>query len=357
MWRAIYNYFEGITVRTTNVAFLLGLKNIAAPAASPQTLAHRKCWPRRPDAMVSSKNFYIADNVSFTGRRYDQRLSLVPVHAQRGKLPFQLITLGSNAVKVYGQRHVVAYNHAAANRHDGNRHRHPRASRWNAQPHFRPARSVAIDFTITTSPTPPNNCIAEADGGSSQYPRVFRNRCLNATSAQPIFGGPLYIYQKRRSQHDHRRSPSSSISPCRVLVYQNTFIGQAASWALFLNAFPQQPDLRRRLLRARAPLLRSYTNATPQSDYNGFRENTNTEDASSSGTHPHREPSAILSRPATKPCRLHAQGVRATQAARQQQHRSDYDASRKWRCPTRTTPNTSHNPDDLDFRLRSGSTV
>ena len=43
-----------------------------------------------------------------------------------------------------------------------------------------------------------DNCI-EADGGARNI-RVFRNRCFNsaggALSAQPIFGGPLYFYQK-----------------------------------------------------------------------------------------------------------------------------------------------------------------
>ena len=44
-----YNYFEGITVRNTNVAFLLGIKDIAG--SSGFTLKHSKnlqCWPRHP---------------------------------------------------------------------------------------------------------------------------------------------------------------------------------------------------------------------------------------------------------------------------------------------------------------------
>ena len=43
---ANYNYFEGITVRNTNVAFLLGIKNIAG--SSGFTLKHSQGRERRP---------------------------------------------------------------------------------------------------------------------------------------------------------------------------------------------------------------------------------------------------------------------------------------------------------------------
>ena len=65
---ANYNYFEGITFRNANVAFLLGIKNIAG--ASGFTLKHSRIYDvgRAVQADWSgSKNFYIADNV-FIGR-------------------------------------------------------------------------------------------------------------------------------------------------------------------------------------------------------------------------------------------------------------------------------------------------
>ncbi len=58
-----YQYFEGITVRNTNVAFLLGIKGIAG--ASGFTLKHSKVYDVGrvvQDDWSGSKNFYIADN-------------------------------------------------------------------------------------------------------------------------------------------------------------------------------------------------------------------------------------------------------------------------------------------------------
>src|SRR4029077_17234076 len=63
-----YNYFEGITIRNTNVAFLLGIKNIAG--ASGFTLKHSRLYDvgrAVQDDWSGSKNFYIADNI-FIGR-------------------------------------------------------------------------------------------------------------------------------------------------------------------------------------------------------------------------------------------------------------------------------------------------
>src|ERR1043166_8284942 len=65
---ANYHYFEGLTVRNTNVAFLLGIKNIAG--ASGFTLKRSRIenvGRGVHDDWSGSKNFYIADNV-FIGR-------------------------------------------------------------------------------------------------------------------------------------------------------------------------------------------------------------------------------------------------------------------------------------------------
>ena len=65
---ANYNYFEGITIRNTNVAFLLGIKDIAG--SSGFTLKHSKITNvgrAIQDDWSGSKDFYIADNV-FNGR-------------------------------------------------------------------------------------------------------------------------------------------------------------------------------------------------------------------------------------------------------------------------------------------------
>jgi hypothetical protein len=69
-----YNYFEGITVRNTNVAFLLGIKNIAG--SSGFTLKHSRIenvGRAVEDDWSGSKDFYIADNV-FIGRHDANKL-------------------------------------------------------------------------------------------------------------------------------------------------------------------------------------------------------------------------------------------------------------------------------------------
>src|SRR5579863_3077641 len=109
-----YNYFEGITVRNTNLAFLLGLKNIAG--ASGFTLKHSRLeniGRGVEDDWSGSRNFYIADNV-FIGRHDPNKLQSWTVPDVWSKFPgFPAPNTSEYAVKVYGQGHVVAYNYAA----------------------------------------------------------------------------------------------------------------------------------------------------------------------------------------------------------------------------------------------------
>jgi hypothetical protein len=114
---ANYNYFEGLTIRNTDLAFLAGLKNIAGVGG----ITIRKC---RIDNVgrafysdwSGSKNFYIADNV-ITGRfPADHLMGFIGRTWQKyGPSPKMV---SEYAVKVYGSGHVVAYSQIA-NFHDG----------------------------------------------------------------------------------------------------------------------------------------------------------------------------------------------------------------------------------------------
>src|SRR5579863_3665444 len=116
---ANYNYFEGITIRNTNVAFLLGIKNIAG--ANGFTLKHSRLeniGRGVVDEWSGSKNYYIGDNV-FIGRHDPNKLQSWYTPAVWSKFPGYPAPITSEyAVKVYGQGHVVAFNYAA-NWHDG----------------------------------------------------------------------------------------------------------------------------------------------------------------------------------------------------------------------------------------------
>ncbi|HTA51331.1 MAG TPA: hypothetical protein VK757_01015, partial [Candidatus Acidoferrum sp.] len=103
-----YNYVEGITVRNTNVAFLLGIKNIAG--SSGFTLKHSRIenvGRAVEDDWSGSKNFYIADNV-FIGRHDPLKLQSWWTPQVWAKFPgYPALITSEYAIKIYGQGHVV----------------------------------------------------------------------------------------------------------------------------------------------------------------------------------------------------------------------------------------------------------
>jgi hypothetical protein len=105
-----HHFFEGITVRNANVAFLLGIKSIAGASGFTLKYSRIEDVGRGVQADWSgSKNFYIADNVLIG--RHDPEKMMGWNGAPWAGLPGFPERLDSEyAVKVYGQGHVVAYN-------------------------------------------------------------------------------------------------------------------------------------------------------------------------------------------------------------------------------------------------------
>ena len=177
---ANYNYFEGITVRNTNVAFLLGIKGIAG--SSGFTLKHSRIYDvgrAIQDDWSGSKYFYIADN-SFVGR-HDPDKMMGWIGEPWSKFPgFPELLLSEYAIKVYGQGHVVAYNYIA-NWHDG-----VDVATYGtpdgAPNDIADRVPLAIDFYGNDILNMGDNCF-ETDGGARNI-RVFRNRCFD--SADPL---------------------------------------------------------------------------------------------------------------------------------------------------------------------------
>ena len=274
-----YNYFEGITVRNTNVAFLLGIKSIAG--SSGFTLKHSRVYDvgRVVEAGWSgSKDFYIADNV-FIGRHDPHKLQSWFTPEVWAKFPgYPALITSEYAIKVYGQGHVVAHNYVA-NWHDGidvATYGDP-----DGTPNeLRDRVPVAIDIYGNDIYNMADNCI-EADGGAHNI-RVFENRCVNsaggALSAQPIFGGPLYFYRNLAYAGTTGGYLKLIDTPAGVLLYQNTFIGQVRYFGPASNV-----HFRNNLILADgwSPQvfgLRTFTNYS-SSDYNGFRPNPGADDA------------------------------------------------------------------------------
>jgi len=352
---ANYNYFEGITVRNTNVAFLLGYKNIAG--SSGFTLKHSRIenvGRGVEDDWSGSKDFYIADNV-FIGRHNPEKLQSWWTPAVWAKFPgYPALITSEYAIKIYGQGHVVAYNYVA-NWHDGI------DVATYGDPDGTPNEiadrvPVSIDFYNNDIYNMADNCI-EADGGAHNI-RVFRNRCFNsaggALSAQPIFGGPLYFYQNLIYDTTTGGPLKFVDTPAGVLVYQNTFVGEGhllgpASNVHFLNNLILGDGWADPVMN-----LRTFTNYS-SSDYNGYRANPGVENAFEWDSPPfdvaadYQAPSLVT--------RHFKSLAEYQQTTRQEQHSVlvDFDIFVKVTEPDKSDPQRLYNPEDFDFRLKPGS--
>jgi hypothetical protein len=346
-----YNYFEGITVRNTNVAFLLGIKNIAG--SSGFTLKHSRVeniGRAIEDDWSGSKNFYIADNV-FIGRHDPTKLQSWWTPAVWAKFPGYPAPITSEyAIKIYGQGHVVAYNYVA-NWHDGidiATYGDPDGT----PDELRDRVPVSIDFYNNDIYNMADNCI-EADGGAHNI-RVFRNRCFNeaggAFSAQPTFGGPLYFYQNI-AYNNTTGGPLKLIdTPAGVLIYQNTFFGQGrlmgpASNIHFLNNLILGDGWADPVFN-----LRTFTNYS-SSDYNGFYPNPGAA-TSFEWTSPDSATAAdFLGKLVTRNFKTLAEYQQATG---QDQHSVfvDYRIFAKAEPPDKNDPQRLYNPEDFYFQLQ-----
>ena len=254
---ADYHYFEGLTIRNTEIAFYAGLKRVMGCSG----LTVKNCNIKDVGIAVmsysaDSKDFYIADN-TIVGRHDPDTLT--------GWYGFDKPTPLSSyyAIKVYGQGHVVCYN-SISYFHDGiciDTHGLPEAGK----------ECVSIDFYRNYIFNVSDDFI-ETDGGSHNI-RVFENKGLNAyhsgVSAQPTFGGPVYFI-RNISYNVTGTAMKYTVRPAGVLTYQNTFIAEASvtqvSNGHFRNNLFLGPDDSRQNL--------NITTSTRYStlDYNGYRK-------------------------------------------------------------------------------------
>ena len=374
---ANYNYFEGLTIRNTELAFQAGLKNIAG--SSGLTLKNNRFEDIGRGVYTDwsgSKDYYIADNVfigkfdpgqllGFTGATWQ------PFNAENG--PPALVS--EYAVKVYGSGHVVAHNYVA-NFHDGI----DMATYGNPDGTPNPLRDrmpVSIDFYGNDITHVEDNCI-ESDGGAHNI-RIFRNRCFNhghrALSVQPMFGGPVYFIRNLVYHAPEGGAVKFTASSSGLIVYHNTLI--APIKPMLLGA--SNVHYRNNLILGQSgsgEIFAVETNTNySSSDYNGFRPN---EDAAFSfewstppfsmtvnfpgeaGTPTRRAP---LSTRAQSQLEAEARerrrfGTLAEYSAATGQDVNsvlvDYDVFRNV-SPPGPDPRTLYDPADFDFSLRPGS--
>jgi hypothetical protein len=350
---ANYNYFEGITIRNTNVAFLLGIKDIAG--SSGFTLKHSKIYDvgrAVQDDWSGSQNYYIADN-SLVGR-HDPEKMMGWIGAIWEKFPgYPELLTSEYAIKVYGQGHVVAHNYLA-HWHDaidvatyGNPDGSPNATADRLP--------VSIDFYGNDIFNMGDNCI-ESDGGAHNI-RIFRNRCFNvasqALSAQPMYGGPVYFYENLVYNAPGSGSLKFVATPAGVLVYNNTFIGGINARGPASNV-----HFRNNLIVSQEEAdpvfaVGTYTSYST-SDYNAFRLNPGKANAfewntPAAGTLADYKVAPLVHRYNTL--------KEYSDASGNEKHSVlvDYDTFVNVTMPDKTDPQRLYKPDGLDFRLQPGS--
>ncbi|MCP5144525.1 MAG: hypothetical protein H6978_06845 [Gammaproteobacteria bacterium] len=274
---ADYNYFEGITVRNTELAFLTGRKNVAGSSGFTLMNSRLENIARGVHGdWGGSRDVTIMDNV-FVGRHDPNRLlGWIPDPWNRFEgFPNPVSGPGGSeaAVKVYGQGHVIAFNRVEGF-HDGIDHATygvpgPDPASW----------PQAIDIHNNDFYNIDDNCV-EADGAVRNI-RVMRNRCFNAAqpglSMQPMYGGPAYFIRNVLFNQVVGGLKFTG-GGAGVLVAHNTIIGEAArDWGPFGNQ-----HYRNNLIVAQGAVGRGAGAVSPgvfevdtstgysSSDYNGF---------------------------------------------------------------------------------------
>jgi hypothetical protein len=348
---ADYQYFEGFTIRNTEIAFYAGLKDVKGSSG----LTVKNC--RIEDVGIGvlteyagSRNFYIADNVML-GRHDTTRLA--------GWNGFWLklgppTTINSYyGVKVYGQGHVLCHN-TVAYFHDG------LDVCTHGMPDTNPALQAASIDIYNNDVFLTADDFIEADGGVHNI-RVFRNRGINSAqhglSAQPIYGGPAYFIRNIVYHVPGGGALKFNNNPAGLIVYHNTFCAEFgwSSGALYSNAhfrnnlflgtdFPKRPILRTGTFTGYSTL-----------DYDGFRPNQNAEvqfqwKCPDSGR---LQDYTIGKQTPWQSFASLAEFSKGT-GLEKNGRTVDYDVFEKVTKPNPDDPAHAYRREDLDFRLRAG---
>ena len=345
-----YNYVQGITVRNTDVAFLLGIKDIVGASGFTLVRSRLENIGRGvQDDWAGSKDFYIADNV-FIGRHSLEKLQTWYKPEFWGRFPGYPATVTSEyAVKLYGQGYVVANNYVAA-MHDG-----IDIATYGTPSDDPDATPASIDFYNNDFFDLADNCI-ELEGGAHNI-RAFRNRCFNsaggAFSFQPIFGGPAYLFQNVVYQATTGGPLKTTDTPAGLLIYQNTFIGDSSL------APGSNEHFRNNLFVGdnwHEPVFdfATFTNYS-SSDYNGWRINPEAPYAFAWTSPKFGGPPVFKASDLVK--RRYKTFAEFQQATGQDKHSVPlgYDTFRNVKAPDPNDPQHLYAPEDYDFRPKAGS--
>ena len=216
-----------------NVAFLLGIKNIAgSQRLHAEALAASTTSAARFRTTGRARRTTTSPTTSFIGRHDPDRM-MGWIGAHLGEVP-GLPRAADVRVRDQGlrpgPRRRPQLHRALARRH---RRRDVRQSRRHAE-RDRDRLPVSIDFYGNDIFNMGDNCI-ESDGGAHNI-RVFRNRCFNVASQALQRAADVRRARSTSIQNLVYNAPASGslkfvATPAGVLVYQNTFIGDGATRA------------------------------------------------------------------------------------------------------------------------------
>ena len=366
---ANYNYFEGLTIRNTELAFWGGYKSLAGSTGI--TIKH--CRIENVGRAIytdwsDSKDYYIADN-TITGKFPSDHLMGFTGRTWQALPDFPPKLVSEYGIKLYGQGHVVAFNYVAQF-HDGidiatygNPDGAPNA--------IRDRLPVSIDFYNNDISNVEDNCI-ESDGGAHNI-RIFRNRCFNhghrALSVQPMFGGPVYFIRNIVYHAPEGGAVKFTASSAGIVVYHNTFLSNVKPMLLAASNVHYRNNLI--LGKSETPEIFAVETNTnySSSDYNGFRPNEGAEFSFEWSSPPFSMRANFpgemgkLSTQAQARAEAQARETRHfktlkefAEATGQDRHSVivDYDVFQKV-TPPGPDPRTLYKPADFDFQLRPGS--
>jgi hypothetical protein len=374
---ANYNYFEGMTIRNTDIAIWAGTQFIAGSKG----LTVKKCRFENVNLGIftnysGSSDFYIADNY-FIGRDDPSHLfgwigafwaKFDGVDGQ--KFPPTLASY--TAVRLYGPGHVVAYNYVA-NFHDGidiETYGNPDGSHAIDGPHYPPKeyldrRPVAIDYYNNYMTNFHDNAF-EIDG-SMHNVRVMRNMMVNSASHpfcnQPAIGGPIY-WIRNIAYHAPGGSTRMTNGAAGVFFYNNTILTETTAGS------SANVHWRNNLMLGEnsAPAIFSVNTNTnySSSDYNGFRPNPAAEYSFQWTSPPWTIPadySALLAGQganSTLVARRFATLAEYSQATQQDKHSVAVDYDIFVNVPRLDAQDAKkvqklYKAEDFDFRLKAGS--
>ena len=275
---ANYNYFEGLTIRNTELAFQGGLKNITG--SSGLTI---KRMPLRERRSRDLHRLVGLEGLLHRRQRDDRPLqSQLPDGIHRPHLAEPAGVQPEADLRIRGEGLRLRATSSPTTRSPTSTTAstsRPTAIPTAAPTPIRDRLPVSIDFYGNDISNVEDNCI-EADGGAHNI-RIFRNRCFNhghrALSVQPMFGGPVYFIRNVVYHAPEGGAVKFTASSSGIVVLHNTLIAPVKPMLLAAS----NVHYRNNLILGKSETLETFAVETntnySSSDYNGFRPNEGAE--------------------------------------------------------------------------------